>query len=149
MNRRQLREYSFKLLFHETFYREPELGEQVETYLEQCMLPEEGQLLLVEQEKEELKERLARIMEKLPELDAEIREASEGWRPDRMNRVDLSILRLACYEMRFDGQVPERVAINEAVELAKKYGGDDSPKFVNGILAKLSREEKPSGEILG
>ena len=57
-----------------------------------------------------------------------------------MNKVDLSILRVAVFEMRFDDQVPEKVAINEAVELAKKFGGDDSPAFVNAVLAKLVSE---------
>ncbi len=145
MNRRQLRDYTFKLLFHETFYREPELDEQMETFLEQSMFPEDGQLLLVESEKEQLKERMADILDKLPEMDRKILEASEGWKPERMNRVDRTILRLACYEMDFDEEVPARVAINEAVELAKKYGGDDSPRFVNGILAKLAPEEEQPG----
>ena len=56
-----------------------------------------------------------------------------------MGKVDLTIIRLALYEMRYDDQVPEKVAVNEAVEIAKKFGGDSSPQFVNGILAKLMR----------
>ena len=56
-----------------------------------------------------------------------------------MARVDLTIIRLALYEILFDDQVPEKVAINEAVELAKKYGGDESPAFINGVLARLVR----------
>ena len=51
--------------------------------------------------------------------------------------MELTILRLACFEIRFDDSVPDKVAINEAVELAKKFGGDESPSFVNGVLAKL------------
>jgi N utilization substance protein B len=54
-----------------------------------------------------------------------------------MGKVELTILRLALYEIKHDDDVPEKVAINEAVELAKKFGGDDSPAFINGILAKL------------
>ena len=54
-----------------------------------------------------------------------------------MGKVELTVLRLAAYEIRFDDAVPEKVAINEAVELARKFGGDESPVFVNGILAKL------------
>jgi N utilization substance protein B len=54
-----------------------------------------------------------------------------------MGKVELTILRLALFEIQYDEDVPEKVAINEAVELAKKFGGDDSPSFVNGILAKL------------
>lgn len=146
MNRRQLRDYTFKLLFHVTFYAQEELEEQLENYLNECMFPEEGQLLLIEPEKEQLKERCSQIMEKLPEIDETIRSAAEGWKPERMNRVDFSIIRLACYEMDFDSQVPERVAINEAVELAKKYGGNESPQFVNGILGKIVRNRKPDAE---
>jgi len=57
-----------------------------------------------------------------------------------MGKVDLTIIRLALYEILYDESVPEKVAINEAVELAKKFGGDESPSFVNGILAKLVRK---------
>ena len=79
------------------------------------------------------------IFDKIPELDEEIAAVSEGWKLDRMGKVDLTIIRLALYEMRYDDQVPEKVAVNEAVEIAKKFGGDSSPQFVNGILAKLMR----------
>ena len=61
-----------------------------------------------------------------------------GWKTSRMNKVDLSILRLAVYEMKYDEDVPVGVAINEAVELAKKYSGDEGPAFINGGLARLS-----------
>lgn len=140
MNRRQLREYTFKLLFHAAFYEGEELEEQLDTYLQECMYPEEGQLLLIEPETEELKQRFHDIVGRLPGINARIEAVSEGWKPERMNRVDLSIIRLACYEIEYDSQVPERVAINEAVELAKKYGGEDSPQFVNGILGKIVRQ---------
>ena len=118
MNRRQLREYTFKLLFHANFYDKEELNEQADNYLEECMYPEEGQLLLIEKEKEQLEKRFSMKL-------------------SRMNKVDLSIIRLAAYELIFDEDVPGKVAINEAVELAKSYGGDESPQFVNGVLAKL------------
>lgn len=137
MNRRQLREYTFKLLFHANFYDKEELKEQASNYLEECMYPQEGQLLLIEKEKEELEQRFSQIVEKLPEIDEEISQAAEGWKLNRMNKVDLSIIRLAGYELMFDSDVPGKVAINEAVELAKSYGGDESPQFVNGVLAKL------------
>ena len=59
-----------------------------------------------------------------------------------MPKVDLEILRLAVYEMLYDEDVPVSVAINEAVELAKKFGGDDSPSFINGILGKVARSQE-------
>ena len=76
-------------------------------------------------------------MSKIPELDQQIDQVAEGWKTRRMGKVELAILRLAVYEMKYDDQIPEKVAINEAVELAKKFGGSDAPAFINGILAKL------------
>ncbi len=81
--------------------------------------------------------KVEKIIEKIPELDERINGVAEGWKTKRMGRVELAILRLALYEISFDDDIPEKVAINEAVELARKFGGDDSPAFVNGILAKL------------
>ena len=62
---------------------------------------------------------------------------ARGWKTTRMGKVDLTLIRLGVYEMKFDDEIPTGVAINEAVELAKKYGTDGSSSFVNGILAKL------------
>ena len=61
-----------------------------------------------------------------------------GWKTQRMGKVDLTIIRLALYEILYDEDIPTGVAINEAVELAKRYGTDESPSFVNGVLAKLA-----------
>lgn len=66
-----------------------------------------------------------------------VNQVAQGWKTSRMGKADLAIIRLAVYEMKFEEDVPEGVAINEAVELAKSYGTDDSPSFVNGVLAKL------------
>ena len=76
-------------------------------------------------------------MAKLEDIDAIINEVSTGWKTSRMSKVDLTIIRLAVYEIKFDEDVPASVAINEAVEISKVFGGDDSPSFVNGILAKV------------
>lgn len=130
MFRRQLREYTFKMLFQREFYPAAELEAQIAVFLEN----EEG---LEEEDCRQLAPKAAAVFEKVPELDESIASISEGWKLNRMNKVDLTIIRLAFYEMRYDDQVPEKVAVNEAVELAKKYGGDESPQFVNGILAKL------------
>ena len=84
-----------------------------------------------------LTDRVEGIVGKIPELDARIDEVAQGWKTSRMGKVELTILRQAVYEMQYDEEIPEKVAINEAVELAKKFGRDESPAFINGVLAKL------------
>ena len=86
------------------------------------------------------------ILEHLEEIDEILNDYSRGWKTTRMNRVDLTALRLAVYEMKMDEDVPVGVAINEAVELAKLFGGEDSGSFVNGILGKIASGKKDSGE---
>ena len=71
-------------------------------------------------------------------IDAEIEATSQHWSLMRMPFVDRNILRLAVYEIVYEDGMPASVAINEAVELAKAYGGDDSPKFVNGVLGRIA-----------
>lgn len=81
---------------------------------------------------------LSGCKEHVGQLDELINAASENWTMDRMPVVDRSILRLATYEMRYAEDVPVSVSINEAVNLAKEFGGDDSPRFVNGILGRIA-----------
>jgi len=73
----------------------------------------------------------------MEEIDQVIGECAKGWNTDRMSKVDLAILRLAVYELRFSEDTPVGVAINEAVELAKKFSSDEAPGFINGILGKV------------
>jgi N utilization substance protein B len=73
------------------------------------------------------------------EIDNIIRANSEGWKFDRISKVDLSILRLALYEIKYRDDIPDSVAVNEAVELGKKYGGEKSGAFINGILGTYLR----------
>lgn len=79
----------------------------------------------------------------LPELDEIVQTASRNWRLDRMSRVDRNILRLATWELRSAPEVPVRVVINEAVELAKRFGAAESPAFVNGILDRIAHQVRP------
>ncbi len=76
--------------------------------------------------------------EHLLEIDSEIEGTSENWSLVRMPFVDRNILRLAVYEIVFESEVPDSVAINEAIEMAKLYGGEDSSKFVNGVLGRIA-----------
>ena len=80
------------------------------------------------------------VINKIDRADARIDEVAQGWKTSRMGKVELTILRQAVYEMQYDSEVPSKVAINEAVNLAKKFGGKDSPAFINGVLAKLVTE---------
>ena len=83
-------------------------------------------------------EKFNRILDRLKQIDRVLNERVKGWDTGRMGKVDLAILRLAVYEVLFDEEIPTGVAINEAVELAKKYGQDSSPAFINGVLAKFA-----------
>ena len=86
----------------------------------------------------EIAAKYEKVAEKIAQIDEMINEKTEGWKTSRMGKVDLAILRLAVYEIVFDDTIPNPVAINEAVELAKKFGRDESPKFINGVLAKFT-----------
>lgn len=135
MTRRELRENTFIMLFHKEFHNTEELKEQLELFIEK-------KTSISEKDSAYISDRVFDIISKLEEIDADINEASEGWDISRMSKIDLSIMRLAYYEMRFDDDVPMQVAINEAIEIAKLYGGDNSPSFINGVLGKLAKNGK-------
>lgn len=135
MSRRELREHVFRMLFRKEFFvSEEDFREQISMYLEELDPIEE-------KDRTYMSEKIKAIYRCVDELDERINEVAKGWKTGRMGKVDLTILRLALYEMLYEESVPEKVAINEAVEIARKYGGDDSPSFVNGILAKLIAEK--------
>ena len=80
------------------------------------------------------------------EIDEAIEKNTSGWKLDRLQSVDRNILRLACYELLYSESVPPKVAINEAIEIAKVYGDDSSPKFINSVLDKISKRKTASDE---
>lgn len=90
-------------------------------------------------DREYLNELYDKLTENLPEVDEMINKCSTGWSASRMAKVDLAIARLAITEIIYINNIPVPVAINEAVEMAKKYGGDHSPVFLNGLLGKVAR----------
>ena len=126
MTRREIREQVFILLFQREFYGREPFDEQKETYMETKEWTEKDQAYI--------EEHMAKIMDKLPEIDELISEHSNGWKLDRIGKEELAILRLAIYEAKFDEEIPVGVAVNEAVELAKTYGEDGGAAFVNGIV---------------
>lgn len=132
MSRRELREQIFKLLFRVEFNSKEEMQEQTELFFDE----EENQADVADTAY--ITEKINKILSRLGEIDAALNEKVEGWNTGRMGKVDLTILRLAVYEILFDDTIPTGVAINEAVELAKKFGQDSSSSFVNGVLAKFA-----------
>lgn len=131
MTRRELREQVFKMLFGAEFHEVSEMPEQMQVYgeTEEAWDVEDGAYI---------SEKCTDIVAHLEEIDAAINAVAEGWKTGRMGKVDLTLIRLAVYEMKYEDDMPVGVAINEAVELAKKYGTDTSPSFINGVLAKLA-----------
>ena len=132
MSRRKLREHLFKLVYLYAFNRTDAMPEQIRLYLDGI----EG---LTEEEKAFLCSRYEEIASRVEEIDRMLNSTARGWKTSRFNSCDLAVLRVAVYELIFDESIPDGVAINEAVELAKLYGGDESPSFINGILGELSR----------
>lgn len=141
MTRRKIREQVFTLLFINEFHSQEEMEEQIVSYFESVGLildeQKEEEERVIQEDLEYIKERWKNVIDKTGEIDMILSEATSGWRLNRMGKTDLNILRLAVYEMKNDETIPEKVAINEAVELAKIFGGDSSPGFINGVLAKL------------
>lgn len=130
MSRHELREQVFKMLFRAEFYEQDELPQQLAMFFEELDKA-------AEKDTGYIQTKFQNIMDHLTEIDRYINDVAKGWKTSRMGKVDLTIIRLAVYEIKYEEDIPAGVAINEAVELAKSYGTDDSASFVNGILAKL------------
>ena len=131
MSRRELREQIFKLIFRAEFYDKEELPEQEKLFFE------DYELNMKPEDETYISEKSNKILEKLDEIDGMINQEAKGWTTERMGKIELTILRLAISEIKFDEDVPAGVAINEAVEIAKKFGQEESAGFVNGVLAKF------------
>ena len=131
MKRTELREHIFKMLFQIEFNEMDEMPEHLQLYFASLENA-------TEQDKEYIENKYHAVVEKVSEIDDLINEKCEVWKTTRMNKVDLTILRLAVYEIKWDEDVPTGVAINEAVELSKRFSGEEGPAFVNGVLAKIA-----------
>ena len=135
MTRRESREQALCFVFEKLFQSEP-IPEIISRAREAR-----------EWEPDPFAERLAAgVFDHLGELDEKIEKYSIGWKKDRLSKVVLSILRLAVYEMAYEEDIPASVSINEAVELAKKFGGDGDGAFVNGVLGSITRAGGPGEE---
>lgn len=131
MGRHEQREQIFKLLFRIEFNSPEDMPEQVKLFLE------DRETVVYEKDAVYISERFQKVQEKIPEIDKTINNHTEGWDTTRMGKVELTVLRLAVYELLYDEEIPDSVAINEAVEIAKTYGQENSGGFVNAILAKI------------
>lgn len=133
MNRSEIREDAFKLIYSLEIQKSDNLEEQVELYLESNDITNKSAI-------EYIKDAVFGIEKNKDEILKEIEKyLKSDWKIDRISKIDLSILKLAIYEIKYK-DLPFKVAINEAVEIAKKYGEDTSQKFVNGILANVVKE---------
>lgn len=141
MYRHTIREQLFKLLFRLDFIPENEMKEQEELFFDS------GDQTYSAEDRAEIEEKLSSILSHRGEIDRELSEKAEGWSLDRMGKAELAILRLAVYEIRYDDTVPERVAINEAVELARTFGQDNAPAFVNAVLSRFTAEGAEKYEL--
>lgn len=130
MSRREQREQIFKILFEVEFHSADELEEQIGLYMEDL-----GDIR--KKDADYMTGKVRSIVEHMDEIDGMINQASKNWKTTRMAKAELSILRLAAYEIKYEDDIPVSVSINEAVELAKLYGSDHGPAFVNGILSGM------------
>lgn len=131
MGRHEQREQLFKLLFRVEFNSPAEMPEQIKLFFQ------DDETEYTEKTMEAIESRFSAIQEKLPEIDGLLNEKAEGWNTERMGKVELTVLRIAVYEIMFDEEIPNTVAINEAIEISKKYGQAASGGFVNAVLAKF------------
>lgn len=138
MNRRKQRELIFLLLFENIF-----TGHSLDELKEIKFLTEE---FSPEDFNDFVEKYFIEIQEKIPAIDELITKFSLKWGKERLSKVALAILRLAVYEMLYQDEIPTSVAINEAVELSKKYGADKEASFINGILGGLSRDLEQKNE---
>ena len=142
MKRTVAREHIFRILFRYDFHDREEFDNQVSLYFEENALEtdstsDETLGEVTDLDEAELVGRIGQIVDTVSDLDSKISDKCEGWTIDRIGKAELSILRLAVYEIFYDEKIEPAVAINEAVELAKKYCDDKAPSFINGILAKI------------
>ncbi|NLM43071.1 MAG: transcription antitermination factor NusB [Clostridiales bacterium] len=152
MNRRLIRQSAFKMLFSYNFNKDC-----INSYIKEAF--EEDNIFFAQDEEDDSK--LGKLsdndkeffynlvmgtLENTETIDSLINKSLKSWTMDRIAKVDLTILRMALYEILYSKDVPVSVAINEAVELGKKFGTDDSGSFINGVLGKVVRDFCKQGE---
>ena len=142
MKRTTLREHIFRILFRYDFHDKNDFEEQINLYFDEYPdlsdYPEIKDCPAVSEfDRAEIVSRVNDLISHIEEIDDKISTFCEGWTIDRIAKAELTIIRIACYEIFFDEDIDKAVAINEAVEFAKKYAQDKAPAFVNGVLSKV------------
>ena len=133
MSRKTAREEAMKLVY-EMEITKSQPDEVLKSYYENLEKP------IDDEEEKYISEVINGISVKTAEIDSYISKYLKGWSINRIAKVDLAIMRIAVYEMLNRNDVPCAVAVNEAVEIAKKYAGDTSPSYINGVLANVMKE---------
>jgi len=131
MGRHEQREQVFRLLFQVEFHKPEEMPRQMRLFLE------DNEEVESQRDADAIEARCESVREKISVIDKLIDDNTEGWDTTRMGKVELAVLRLAVYELRYDDEIPAGVAIDEAVEIAKTYGQENAGGFVNAILGKI------------
>jgi len=130
VNRRLQREHVFKIIFSYEFDIKENFTEHMKYYLEDIDSDDTESIAYI-------REKALKVIDLVDEIDQQINAKTKDWTTERIAKVEVAIIRLAVYEVFYDDEVPNSVAINEAIEIAKKFGGDSSPAFVNGVLANI------------
>ncbi len=137
MGRRASREAAMKLLYQLEIQKD-DRNEQIDAVLEDESL--------TGSDKKYIRSVVDGVSGKIELLDNIIEKYAMGWKISRMSKVDLSVLRIGIYEILYREDIPYSVSVNEAVELAKKYSNEDAGAFVNGLLAKVTKEDGKENE---
>jgi len=133
MNRRKSREIAMKLLFEMSINKE-NYDEIIENFKENTDIE------LNDVDFDYIERVLSGVLKNKDEIDNTIEKYLVKWTIDRLPKMNLAILRMASYELTFEEDIPEKVSINEAIELAKKYGDDNAPAFINAVLNNLIKK---------
>ena len=138
MNRTEIREATFKILYSNEIQKDVD-EEQIDIYLDENNISNKTEI-------EYVKNTFKGILENISEIEQLVKDnLKENWSIERISKIDLAILKIAIYEMIYTN-IPYKVVINEAVELAKKYGDDSSKAFVNGVLASIVKKNNLNSE---
>lgn len=130
MDRRKAREYAFKVLFQYKFQPD-EVGDILADFFMENEAKDQG---------EYIGSIVSGVVKNIDKIDSKIMEFSRGWTIERIGAVSLAALRLGTYEIIYRDDVPPAVAVNEAVNLTREYGGDEAVGFVNGVLGSIQRQ---------